>query len=240
MAEEIQTQNEQKNTVALVGMICSIIWLILLFTIIGSVFWFFLLFLWFILGIIGLFYKPRGKARVAICIPLVVFISIFSIFAYVWSSIKTPAMEFVNRVKIEFENVDEETFDEDRFNEIVNEEFNNMFSSINEEELKAVLEASTWSNILEKWSYRFFGMLQEGMKISLEKYNDGYLPEIKDENNIVDINIDIDDDNDNEEDNKDETIEEKEITIEEPKKENKETFSQADRNDIEEFLNILE
>jgi hypothetical protein len=52
-------------------------------------------------------------------------------------------MEFVNRVKIEFENVDEETFDEDRFNEIVNEEFNNMFSSINEEELKAVLEAST-------------------------------------------------------------------------------------------------
>jgi hypothetical protein len=83
-------------------------------------------------------------------------------------------------------------------------------------------------------------MLQEGMKISLEKYNDGYLPEIKDENNIVDINIDIDDDNDNEEDNKHETIEEKEITIEEPKKENKETFSQADRNDIEEFLNILE
>jgi len=238
MAEEFQTQNEQKNTVALVGMICSIIWLILLFTIIGSVFWFFLLFLWFILGIIGLFYKPRGKARVAICIPLVVFISIFSIFAYIWSSIKTPAMQFADWVKVEFENIDEESFDKDRFNEIVNEEFNDMFSSINEEELKSLLEASTWSNILEKWSYRFFGMLQEGMEASLQKYNDGYIPEIKDENNIINIDVDVDKNN-KEDDNKDETTEE-EIEIEEPKAEDKETFSQSERNDIEQILNILE
>ena len=236
MTEEIQTQNEPKNTVALVGMICSIIWLILLFTIIGSVFWFFLLFLWLILGIIGLFYKPRGKARVAVCIPLIVFISIFSIFAYIWSSIKTPAMQFVDRVKVEFENIDEETFDDERFNEIVNEEFNNIFSSINEEDFKALLEASTWSNILEKWSYVFFWMLQEGMESSLEKYNNGYIPEISDENNVLDIDIDV---NNNEEDNKkDEIIEE--IEIEEPKAENKETFSQSERNDIEEILNILE
>jgi hypothetical protein len=52
-------------------------------------------------------------------------------------------MQFADWVKVEFENIDEESFDKDRFNEIVNEEFNDMFSSINEEELKSLLEAST-------------------------------------------------------------------------------------------------
>jgi hypothetical protein len=80
-------------------------------------------------------------------------------------------------------------------------------------------------------------MLQEGMEASLQKYNDGYIPEIKDENNNI-INIDIDKNN-KEEKNKDEATEE-EIEIEEPKAENKETFSQSERNDIEQILNILE
>ena len=234
MAEEFQ--NEQKNTIATVGMRFSIIWLIALVTVFLARLWLPLLFVWLILWIVGLFYKPRGKARVAVCIPLAVFIAIFSVTAYIWSSVKTPAMQFADWIKVEFENIDEETFDNERFNEIVNEEFNNIFSSINEEDFKALLEASTWSNILEKWSYVFFWMLQEGMETSLEKYNNGYIPEINDENNVLDINIDV---NNNEEDNKkDEIIEE--IEIEEPKAENKETFSQSERNDIEEILNILE
>ena len=51
-------------------------------------------------------------------------------------------------------------------------------------------------------------MLQEGMEASLQKYNDGYIPEIKDENNIINIDVDVDknnkeDDNiKNKEDNK--------------------------------------
>jgi hypothetical protein len=81
-------------------------------------------------------------------------------------------------------------------------------------------------------------MLQEGMEASLQKYNDGYIPEIKDENNIINIDVDVDKNN-KEDDNKDETTEE-EIEIEEPKAENKETFSQSERNDIEQILNILE
>ena len=239
MTEEIQNQNEQKNTVALVGMICSIIWLILLFTVIGSVFWLFLLSLWFILGIIGLFYKPRGKARVAITIPLIVFIAIFSVCMYIWSSIKTPATQFVDWMKIEFENVDEESFDNDRFNEIVNEEFNNIFSSINEEDFKSLLEDSTWSNILEKGAYLFFGILQEGMENSLEKYNDGYIPQIDDEdNNIIDVNIE-DDEDDTDEDYTDEDNNEEEKT-EEIKKETVEVFSESEKDDIEQIINLLE
>ncbi|MBO7505017.1 hypothetical protein J6T66_02445 [bacterium] len=97
-----------------------------------------------------MFYKPRGKARVAICIPLVVFIAIFSVIAYVWSSIKTPATQFADWIKVEFENFDEESFENERFNAITNEEFNNIFSSLTEEEFESLLETSTGSNVLEK------------------------------------------------------------------------------------------
>ena len=229
MSEEIQ--NEQKNTVATVGMVFSIIWLIALITVIFAWLWLPLLFIWFILWIIGLFYKPRGKARVAVSIPLIVFIAIFSACAYIWSSIKAPAMQFVDRLKIEFEDIDEETFDNDRFNEIVNEEFNNIFSSINEEDFKSLLEASTWSNILEKWSYVFFDILQQGIESSLEKYNNNELPTFTtDKNKIADLK-------DNEEDKSEK---QEEITIEEQKKENNEIFSENEQNDIEQILNILE
>ena len=80
--------------------------------------------------------------------------------------------------------------------------------------------ASTWSNAIEKGSYLIFSILQQWFESALEKYNNGELPTLitdEDDNKIIDIDIDIKDD-----------------------EENKETFSQADRNDIEEFLNILE
>ena len=41
------------------------------------------------------------------------------------------------------ENIDKETFDNERFNNIANEEFDNIFSSINEQEFKSLLETST-------------------------------------------------------------------------------------------------
>ena len=52
-------------------------------------------------------------------------------------------MQFVDWAKVEFENIDEETFDQDRFNAITNEEFNNIISSIDEDEFTSMIENST-------------------------------------------------------------------------------------------------
>ena len=52
-------------------------------------------------------------------------------------------MQFINWAKIEFENINEETFDKDRFNAITNEEFNNIVSSIEEDEFTSMINNST-------------------------------------------------------------------------------------------------
>lgn len=234
MTKEIHSQDEQKNTVATVAMVFSIIWLIALITVVFAWLWLPLLFLWFVLWIIGLFYKPRGKARVAICIPLIVFIAIFSVIAYIWSSVKAPAEEFAEWAKIEFENVDEETFDNERFNNITNEEFNNIISSMTEEDFKALMETSSWSNVIERGSYVIFGLLQQGLKTSFEKYNDGYIPVITDEDNIISVDINVEN---NEDEN---TNKEPENTDENTTSEKVEVFSESEQNDINQILNILE
>lgn len=228
MTEE-KTQNEQKNTVGTVGMRFSIIWLVALITVFFIRLWLPLLLVWFILWIIGLFYKPRGKARVAVSIPLVVFIALASVVCYVWSSIKTPTTQFTDWIKIEFENIDDENFDNDRFNAITNEEFNNIRASLTEEEFKTLLENSTWSNTLEKWAYVLFGLLQQGFENSLERYNNE-LPEV-DENNENELDEVVDEDSNNEED---------EIETNEVEVENDESSLQNEKNDIDEILNILE
>jgi len=231
MPEENQIQNEQKNTVATIWMVFSIIWLITFITILFAPLWLPLLFIWFILWIIGLFYKPRGKARVAVCIPLVVFVAIFSIITYIWSSIKTPTTQFIDWAKIEFENIDEEDFDSDRFNAITNEEFNNIFSSLGEEEINLLIENSAWSNILEKWAYAFTNILQQGLETSLERYNHWDSPEITDNNQLITIDIEKEENNEN-------STEETNNT--EVESESVEVFSESEKNDIEQIINILE
>lgn len=228
MTEE-KTQNEQKNTVGTVGMRFSIIWLVALITVFFIRLWLPLLLVWFILWIIGLFYKPRGKARVAVSIPLVVFIALASVVCYVWSSIKTPTTQFTDWIKVEFENIDDENFDNDRFNAITNEEFNNIRASLTEEEFKTLLENSTWSNTLEKWAYVLFGLLQQGFENSLERYNNE-LSEV-DENNENELDEVVDEDSNNEEN---------EIETNEVEVENDESSLQNEKNDIDEILNILE
>lgn len=228
MTEE-KTQNEQKNTVGTIGMRFSIIWLVALITVFFIRLWLPLLLVWLILWIIGLFYKPRGKARVAVSIPLVVFIALASVVCYVWSSIKTPTTQFTDWIKVEFENIDDENFDNNRFNAITNEEFNNIRASLTEEEFKTLLENSTWSNTLEKWAYVLFGLLQQGLENSLERYNNE-LPEV-DENNENELDEVVDEDSNNEED---------EIETNEVEVENDESSLQDEKDDIDEILNILE
>lgn len=238
MSEEIKTQNEQKNTVATVGMWLSIIWLIAVITIFLAWLWFPMLFVWFILWIVGLFYKPRGKARIAVIIPLVVFIALASIACYIWKSVKTPANEFMDWAKPQLEQLESEDFDEDRFENILQAEINKITADTSEEDRKNLYEASEGSNFLEKGSYLFFSVIRQSMETALEKYNNGEIVEIDEEDNdIIDVDIDVEDD---EEDEEIEIDEQEEVTVEQPKAQNNETFSQSEKNDIEEILDILE
>ena len=239
----------QKNTVATVGMRFSIIWLIALITLFFAWLWLPMLFVWFILWIIGLFYKPRGKARVAVCIPLIVFIALTALSCYIWSSVKTPAKEFLDWVKPQFEQLESnENFDGDRFGNILESELNNITKDKSEDDWKVIFEDSTGSNLLEKGSYLFFSLMQQWFENALEKYNNGELPEISDEDNdIIDVDIVVEnndeknnDEENNDEENTEEESTEEEITVEQPKKTNNETFSQSEKNDIEQILNILE
>jgi len=241
MSEEIKTQNEQKNTVATVGMWFSIIWLISLITVFLAWLWFPMLIVWFILWIIGLFYNPRTKARIAVIIPLVVFIALASIACYIWKSVKTPANEFMDWAKPQLEQLESEDFDEDRFENILQAEINKITADTSEEDRKNLYETSTGSNFLEKGSYLFFSVVRQSMETALERYNNGEFAEIdEDDNHIINVDIDVEDDN-IEEDFDDEDIDdEEEITIQQPKKTNSETFSQSEKNDIEQILNILE
>lgn len=140
-------------------------------------------------------------------------------------------MQFIDWAKVEFENVDDETFDKDRFNAISNEEFNNIISSLTEEEFISMVESSTWSNILEKWAYVIAGMLQEGLENSLEKYNDESY-EVKnmentDGNNIEENTENIDENEENTDSDNTEV-------------ENVDVFTESEKNDIEQILDILE
>ena len=234
MVEDFQTRNEQKNTVATVGMRFSILGLIALITLLFAWLWLPMLFIWFILWIIGLFYKPRGKARVAVCIPLVVFIAIASISCYIWNSVKTPLNEFVEWVQPQFEQLENnENFDGELFGDILEAELNNMTNGKSEDEWKELFESSTGSNSLEKGAYMLSSMFKEWFENALEKYNNWELPEINDNDNKI-ITVDVEK---NEDEN---TDEEPEDTGENTNTENVEVFSQSEQNDIEQILNILE
>jgi len=223
------TEENQKNTVATVGMRFSIIWLIALISIFLARLWFPMLIIWFILWIIGLFYKPRGKARVAVCIPLVVFITIVSISCYIWNSIKNPLNEFIGWAEPQFEQLENsENFDGERFGDILEAELNSMTNGKSENEWKELFESSTGSNSLEKGAYMLSSMFKEWFETALEKYNNWELPEINDENQIVTIDVDV-------ENNEDDSTNENSTDTK-----NAGVFTQSEQNDIEQILGILE
>ena len=230
MTEEIQAQNEQKNTVGTVGMRFSIIWLILTITLFFIRLGMPLLFLWFILWIIGLFYKPRKRARIAVSIPLVIFIISVCIMCYIWKSIKAPANEFKNWTETELEQLKEENFDEDRFENILQSEINSLVKSKTEEDWRAEYEASTGSNFLEKGSYLFFSLFQQSIENALEKYNNDELlglDESDGEDDIIDVDVE----------NNDENVDEE---ILKESQEDVEVFDQSEKSDIEQIIDILE
>lgn len=142
--------------------------------------------------------------------------------------------------KPQLEQLESEDFDEDRFENILQAEINKVTADTSEEDRKALFETSTGSNLLEKGSYLFFSVVRQSMESALDKYNNGEIVEIDDDdNNILNVDIEVENDEDIDEDEEDEDDED-EITIEQPKKTNNETFSQSEKNDIEEILDILE
>ena len=236
MAEEIQTQ---KNTVATVGMRFSIIGLILLITVVFSWIGLILLFIGFILWIVGLFSKPRGKARAAVLIPLLVFIAGLIAWLYVWNSVKTPAMEFVNYVENKMAPIDPETLDDERFEYLLEVEANKVFKNIKEDERKSMYDASTGKNAIQKWSYLIFGLLQQAFDTAWEKYESWELPEAVVEDNIVDVDVSVNEDE--EEDTQvTESAELVEVQEEAAVKKPTETFDDKEKQDIEQVLNLLQ
>ena len=220
MVEEIQTQ---KNTVATIGMRFSIIGLILLITIFFSWLGLILLFIGFILWIVGLFFKPRGKARVAVIIPLLVYIAWIVAWIYVWNSVKTPAVEFVNYVENKMAPIDPETLDDERFEYLLESEMNSMFKDMTEEEFKAMYKSSTWSNAISRWAYLICGLAQQAFDSAWEKYENWELPEMAPESGLIDVDVNN-------------TTENNEPTV----SESVEIFSQSEQNDIVQILELLE
>ena len=180
-----------------------------------------------------MFYKPRWKARVAVTIPLVVFITFVSIACYVWNSVKTPVNDFMDWAKPQLEQLEtDENFDGDRFGDILEMELNNMMNGKSEDDWKALFEVSTGSNFIEKGAYMVVSMAKEWFENALEKYNSGELPEIDEKNGNNDVENDVEDES--------ETVDQEEVTVAQPKSSNNGTFSQSERNDIEQILDILE
>lgn len=143
--------------------------------------------------------------------------------------------------KPQLEQLESEDFDEDRFENILQAEINKITADTSEEDRKNLYEASTGSNFLEKGSYLFFSVVRQSMETALERYNNEEFVEIdEDDNHIINVDIDVEDDNIEEDIEDEDTDDEEEITIQQPKKTNSETFSQSEKNDIEQILNILE
>ena len=240
MTEEIKNSEltKEKNTVALVWMICSIVWLILLLTIIWLWFWIILLIIWFILWIIWLFYKPRGKARVAVIIPAIVWIAAIIGLVYVKNSIKTPASEFTTWIESISENeIYSDVLKSDEFDDLVSAEFENIIKSKSKDGFNKLYETSSWANAIEKWSYIFFDIMKESIENSLEKFgieSEALDEEINEEEIIDEENIDEEID--------EEEIDEEDQDNEEEVKETEtvEIFDNWEKDDIEEIINILE
>ena len=229
MTEEIQTKNEQKNTVALIGMICSIVGLIFSLTVFWIWFWFCLLFIWLILWIIWLFHKPRWKARVAVIVPLVIFIAAICVGCYFWSSAKVPAKEFIWWTESKFAEYDKETFDDERFEYLAEYEMNNIIKWKTKDEWTSLFENSTWKNSIEKGSYLLFSLLQQWFENAFEKYNNNEEINVDDDNNIIDVDVEVNNEDNNETE-----------TEEELNKETIEVEEDSEQNDIEQILETLE
>lgn len=218
-----KTQSEEKNTVALIGMIFSIIWLVLLITIIGARLGLFFLLLWLVLWIIWLFWRPKWKAIVAVIISGLTLWLISFCICYIRKSIQPSALQFTSYMEEKIEN-NQEIMESDDFSNLVQQNFEQIISSRypENEDLKNLYESSNWNNAMEKVSNIFFWLLEESIDVTIEQINSNT------ENNIIEDTENIE-------------IEEIEIpSYETTQNETNEIFSNAEITNIEEIIWLLE
>ena len=175
MTEEVITKEESsKNTCGTVGMVLSIIGAILVITVILSGLWFFLLFVGLILGIIGLFKKPRGKAITAVVIPVIIFGLLIGVVCYVASGFKAPLNDFKDYVEWLSNNPEYSAILSEKNNEDFQAWFEANCSDIVEQAtalpIQEQLDSVAGDNNIEKFWYLFFGYVKQCMQKTLDSY----------------------------------------------------------------------
>ena len=101
---------------------------------------------------------------------------------------------------------------------------------MSKEDYESLMNNSTWSNTIEKRSYMVFWLFQQITENSFEKYKNWYIPEINNEKNILNIDIENDKNIKNNVKNSNNNNE----------KENIEIFNQTEESDIDQIINALE
>jgi len=199
MSEEHLTpvfeEGEKKdNTVALVWMIFSIIWILLFISILWTFFSLPILVIWLILWIIGLFFSPRGKAIAAIIISIIPLGLVAYWFFYLVNGIKAPLEDFTVWAETTLTGEQFKNIDEERFSATADYVFQNLAESYKEKDLEAMFDSASGTTAIEKWAYMFFNFIKEGFEQTMDAYNAGIVIEWTGDSliwNIVDLGISV-------------------------------------------------
>lgn len=162
---------QSKNTVALIWLIISIIWLLCFISILGIFFAIPLLFVWFILWVIWLFYKPRWKAIAAIIISLLPWLFLVICWKMFYAQIENPVQDFKVWAEENLSGEAIESMDKDRLNILSNQIANNKINELFSWDFMWKLNAATGSSTIEKWAYLFFEVMKESLNEGIEAYN---------------------------------------------------------------------
>ncbi len=189
MAEDIKVAEDwaKKNTVGKVGMIFSIIGLVLVITIIWLWLWFWCLIIWLILWIIGLFFKPKGKAIAAVIISIITLWLMALGCFYLYKQVKTPATEFVTWLETISEDPQYAAlFDEnnsDKLENLIEAKCWNIPDNFVSEDFDTILENAKWDNMIQKFSFIIFDSAKTCMQDALDSYTDNSESNITEEEN---------------------------------------------------------
>ena len=199
MSEEHLTptfeERESSNTVAVVALVFSIIWLVLLITIFGIFLWIGALIIGLILWLIWLYKAPRGKAWAAIILSIIPLGLIWYGCYYVFNNIKEPANEFAQWAEANLSEEEFKDIDNDRFNAIAKFIAEEKINEIKWEDAETILANMTGDNVLQKGAYFFFDYMKEVFTDSLEAYKAWVVIEPSNENSSLlwwAINLSID------------------------------------------------
>ena len=183
---------KEKNTVALVWLILSIIGLLFFISILWIIFAIPLLGIWFILWVIWLCYKPRWKAIAAIIISLIPCALVYCLGFYLSNSLKAPTEDFMIWAETTLTGEAMENIDQERFNNIANYVFEQRLHEFTPEMIESMYENASGSTIVEKGWYIVLDWFKDSFNEAMEAYNNGVIIESTGDNalwNMLNISI---------------------------------------------------